>query len=94
MVLDFEPEGLMPSGISTLGAVYMSIEGLVDIDAELKKIQTELDQVEGHLKGVQAKLSNPNFTEKAPKDVVDIQINKEIELKEIKKEVREKFIHL
>ena len=50
--------------------------------------------MEGHLKGVQAKLSNPNFTEKAPKDVVDIQINKEIELKEIKKEVREKFIRL
>ena len=87
VVLDFEPEGLMPSGISTLGAVYMSIEGLVDVDAELKKIQTELDQVEGHLKGVQAKLSNPNFTEKAPKDVVDIQINKEIELKEIKKKL-------
>ena len=73
--------------INRLVTVNLLDEGLVDVDAELKKIQKELDQVEGHLKGVQAKLSNPNFTEKAPKDVVDIQINKEIELKEIKKKL-------
>jgi valyl-tRNA synthetase len=72
----------MPSGISKLGTVYMSIEGLIDVETELKKIQGELELIEGHLKGVQAKLANSNFVDRAPKEVVAVQEAKEIELKE------------
>tara|TARA_X000000950_G_C13415431_1_gene457889 strand:- start:213 stop:476 length:264 start_codon:yes stop_codon:yes gene_type:complete len=70
----------MPSGLSSLGTIYMSIEGLVDIEAELKKMSAELKTIEGHLKGVQGKLNNSNFVEKAPEDVVNVQREKEAEL--------------
>jgi valyl-tRNA synthetase len=76
----FAPTGAMPSGISTLGAVYMSIEGLVDVDAEIQKLSKELDEVNGHLANVKKKLSNRNFVEKAPRDVVAVQEKRRDEL--------------
>jgi valyl-tRNA synthetase len=78
----FTPNGAMPSGISTLGTVYMSIEGLVDVDAEIEKLTNELDEVNGHLANVKKKLSNRNFVEKAPRDVVAIQEKRQDELVE------------
>ena len=78
--VETEPSGPMPSGLSALGTIYMSIEGLIDIEAELKKMRAELGTVEGHLKGVQGKLNNSNFVEKAPADVVSLQREKEAEL--------------
>ena len=87
----FTPSGAMPSGISTLGAVYMSIEGLVDVDAEIEKLTRELDEVSGHLANVKKKLSNKNFVEKAPRDVVVIQEKRQDELVE-KSEMLTKMI--
>lgn len=78
--VDVEPSGPTPSGLSSLGTIYMSIQGLVDIEAELKKMSAELETIEGHLKGVQGKLKNSNFVEKAPADVVNMQREKEVEL--------------
>ena len=72
----------MPSGISALGAVYMSIEGLVDVDAEIEKLTKELNEVNGHLANVKKKLSNENFTSKAPKEVVAVQEKRQEELQE------------
>ncbi len=67
---DFTPEGAMPSGISQLGTVYMSIEGLVDVDAEVARLKKQLETVETGIAGIQKKLSNENFVNKAPADVV------------------------
>jgi len=80
--VDFTPEGAMPSGISTLGTVYMSIEGLVDVDAEIKKLTGELDEVNGFLASVKQKLSNENFTSRAPREVVAVQEKRQEELLE------------
>jgi valyl-tRNA synthetase len=89
--VDFTPAGAMPSGISKLGTVYMSIEGLVDIDAEIEKLTKELNEVNGFLTGVKKKLENPNFVDKAPKDVVDVQRKRQVELQE-KSEKLQKMI--
>ncbi|MEI6892013.1 MAG: valine--tRNA ligase [Pontiella sp.] len=78
--VDFSPEGAMPSGISTLGTVYMSIEGLVDVDAEIKKLTAEREEVKGFLKSVKQKLSNENFVSRAPKEVVAVQVKRQEEL--------------
>ena len=80
--MDIEPSGATPSGISALGTVYMSIEGLVDIEAELAKLNAELETILGHLKGVQSKLQNKSFVDKAPEAVVQVQRDKEVELLE------------
>jgi valyl-tRNA synthetase len=78
--VDFSPMGAMPSGISTLGTVYMSIEGLVDVDAEINKLTAELNEVNGFLASVKQKLSNENFVSRAPKEVVDVQKKRQEEL--------------
>ena len=80
--MNIEPSGATPSGISALGTVYMSIEGLVDIEAELAKLNAELEIILGHLKGVQGKLQNKSFVDKAPEAVVQVQRDKEVELLE------------
>jgi valyl-tRNA synthetase len=67
---NYTPEGAMPSGISQLGAVYMSIEGLVDVEAEIAKLQKQLITVETGISGISKKLSNENFVRKAPADIV------------------------
>jgi valyl-tRNA synthetase len=72
----------MPSGISALGTVYMSIEGLVDIDAEIDKLTKELTEVNGHLANVKKKLANSNFVDKAPREVVAVQEKRQEELME------------
>ena len=44
---------------------------LVDIEAERKRLEKELAKVDAELKKVSAKLADANFTERAPKEVVD-----------------------
>ncbi len=78
--VDFSPEGAMPSGISRLGTVYMSIKGLVDAAAEIEKISSELAKVQGHIAQVEKRLSDGNFMRKAPRDVVAAQEQRHSEL--------------
>ena len=43
---------------------------LIDVEAEIRKMQAELDHLEGFLKGVNAKLANENFVAHAPQAVI------------------------
>lgn len=79
---DFEPEGAMPSGISQLGSVYMSIEGLVDIDAEVARLKKQLDVIEKGVSNIVKKLSNEGFIRKAPADIVAGEEKRKAELLE------------
>ncbi|MBL7016993.1 MAG: valine--tRNA ligase [Kiritimatiellales bacterium] len=88
---DFVPEGAMPSGISQLGGVYMSIEGLVDVEAEIAKLRKQLDTVENGITGIAKKLSNEAFVKKAPADIVAGEEKKKAELIE-KREKLQKLV--
>jgi len=68
--LHFIPEGAMPSGISQLGSVYMSIEGLVDVAAEVAKLKKQIETVEKGIASISKKLSNENFISRAPAEIV------------------------
>jgi valyl-tRNA synthetase len=54
-------------------AAYVSLRGLIDVAAEVKRLEKQLAEKRQHLKGIQAKLDNPNFVGKAPPDVVQQQ---------------------
>jgi valyl-tRNA synthetase len=60
-----------PSLVTDLGTLFLPLEGLVDLDAERKRISTEITKVEAEISKVQAKLADPNFTEKVPPAVLD-----------------------
>lgn len=70
------PEKSMSAVVS--GAeLFMPLEGLIDIEEELKRLQKELDKWAKEVKLVQGKLSNERFVSKAPESVVAEERKKE-----------------
>ncbi|MDP7567337.1 MAG: valine--tRNA ligase, partial [Flavobacteriales bacterium] len=49
---------------------FIPLDGNVDLEAELEKLQKELDYTKGFLKCVNGKLNNENFVKGAPEQVV------------------------
>jgi valyl-tRNA synthetase len=50
--------------------LFVPLEGVIDLDLERKRLQREIDRVTEMLKGIGAKLGNPDFTGRAPQEVV------------------------
>jgi valyl-tRNA synthetase len=50
--------------------LFVPLEGVIDLDLERKRLQREIDRVTDMLKGIGVKLGNPDFTGKAPPEVV------------------------
>ena len=50
--------------------ILIPMAGLIDKDAELKRLEKEIARLEGDVTRTQAKLANPSFVDKAPKAVV------------------------
>ena len=67
---DATPRQATPSGVSSLGTVYMPIEGLVDVKSERARLQGQLEKAEEGLRRVIMKLENESFVTKAPEQVV------------------------
>jgi valyl-tRNA synthetase len=53
--------------------VYVSLAGLVDRDAEIKRAEKQLVEKRKHLATAEAKLKNENFVKNAPAEVVEQQ---------------------
>jgi valyl-tRNA synthetase len=52
---------------------YVSLRGLIDVAAEIKRLDKQLAEKRKHLQGTRAKLDNPKFVENAPREVVEQQ---------------------
>jgi valyl-tRNA synthetase len=57
--------------------LFIPLEGLIDLDVERARLQKEIERLEGMLGGIRTKLKNPSFIEKAPKEVIDRERDKE-----------------
>ena len=51
----------------------LPLAGVIDLDAERKRLEKELDRVAKDIAGIDAKLNNPQFLAKAPEAVVEEQ---------------------
>ncbi len=71
--------------------VHLSLEGLVDKAAESKKLQTEHDDLTRYLKGIEAKLNDASFAEKAPAKVVEMEKKRLAETQEKLKKIEERL---
>ena len=60
-------------------SVYMILTGLLNNEAEIKKINEQLAKLEKELEPVNRKLSDEKFTSKAPQHIIDreLRIQKE-----------------
>ena len=52
---------------------YVSLRGLIDVAAEIKRLEKQLADKKKHLNGTEAKLKNDSFISKAPPEVVQQQ---------------------
>ena len=51
--------------------VYLPLAGLVDLDAERKRLQKEIENLEKQAQRIEGLLGNPGFTNKAPAEVIE-----------------------
>ena len=84
--LTIAPAGGAPEGtiVSVVGdaQVCVHLKGTVDVAAEQVRIDRELGKAEKERAGVEGRLKNPAFVEKAPADVVDKERARIVEIDE------------
>jgi valyl-tRNA synthetase len=69
---DASPQG-MASAVGRLGTIYMDLAGVIDLDAERKRLSEQVDKLSADIQRADKKLSNENFVTRAPADVVERQ---------------------
>ena len=72
IILDKEPANLdgMVCCATSIAKLYIPMGQLVDVAKELERISKELEKAQKNLDSLEAKLSNENFTSRAPEAVV------------------------
>jgi len=53
--------------------ILVPLAGLIDKDAEASRLEKEIAKLEKNLAGIAAKLSNAKFVDNAPKEIVDVE---------------------
>ncbi|MFA5200048.1 MAG: valine--tRNA ligase, partial [Candidatus Omnitrophota bacterium] len=53
--------------------IIMLLSGVVDVDAQLKKIENRIDKLQQDIKNKETMLANKNFTQKAPAEIVEAE---------------------
>ncbi len=56
--------------------LLIPMDGLIDVEAELKRLTREIEKLEKQKKSLTGKLGNPGFTSKAPPEVVEAEQQK------------------
>jgi len=54
--------------------IFVPLKGLFNVDAEVKRLNKEINKIEGSLALIQRKLANEKFINKAPKAIVEENI--------------------
>jgi len=62
--------------------IVMPLEGVVDLAQQLKKINAKIDKLQSEIKNKELVLANKNFTGRAPKEIVEAEKNKIIDMQQ------------
>jgi valyl-tRNA synthetase len=73
---------------------YVPLEGVIDVDLEKRRLQKEIDRISGLLNSIRAKLSNDNFVQRAPEEVVQRERAKQANLETNLEKLRANLAHL
>ncbi|HLS36596.1 MAG TPA: valine--tRNA ligase [Bacillota bacterium] len=74
--------------------VYLPLEGLIDFEEEIKRLEKELEKWQSEIDFVQNKLSNENFVNRAPEHIVEEERQKEKDYLEKYDRVKERLEQL
>jgi valyl-tRNA synthetase len=87
------PEKAMTS-IVTGAEIILPLEGLINLDEEIARLQKEWDKLNKEVERVQKKLSNEGFIKKAPEKVIEEEKAKEKDYTEKRAAVEERIKEL
>jgi len=68
---DYKASGAVPALVSKAGNVFMPVDGLIDVEAEVERLQKQVKELEGHINRAHGRLNNEKFISKAPAEVVE-----------------------
>ncbi len=68
--LDVKKPGFSASAMVEKMELFVPLEGIIDLEKEIERLEKEIATTEGLLKSVQGKLANKNFVDRAPEAVV------------------------
>ncbi|HRR29428.1 MAG TPA: class I tRNA ligase family protein, partial [Victivallales bacterium] len=96
---DFIIGGEFPAnpGISTqlsTGTLFLSLEGIIDLKAEIEKLEKQKLEFEKWLTGARAKIANEKFLSKAPPQLVENTKNQITAIEEKLKAINENIAYL
>jgi valyl-tRNA synthetase len=67
----YQPKQGTPTVHSGMGDLFLPLEGQVDTEAEAARLRKEVEKCEAEIARAEQKLNNPNFTSKAPAEVLE-----------------------
>ncbi len=68
---EFPSDRLQIHGVAGLCEYSIDLEGLVDVEAEKKRLAKELQKLQSEVQNLERKLANEAFRQKAPREVVE-----------------------
>jgi valyl-tRNA synthetase len=78
---DYQPPKGTPTVRTELGELSLPLEGLVNVAAEKVRLGKEREKIEGDIAKTEQKLSNPNFVQKVPPQVLAEHQQRLVDLK-------------
>ena len=97
VLLQRDKEGIAEDAVSVVmpgGAVYIPLAELVDIRAEIERLQKEEQRLAGELKRSQGMLTNEKFLARAPQSKIDEEKEKQAKYEQLMAGVREQLARL
>jgi valyl-tRNA synthetase len=82
------------TAVVTGAELILPLEGLINIEEEIKRLEKELEKLDKEVERVQKKLSNEGFLAKAPAHVVEEERRKEKDYLEKREAVRARLAEL
>ena len=84
----------MVSAVTADATMFMPLSELVDLEKEKARLTKDLGKKQGELKGLEGKLSNPGFLNKAPADVVAAEKERAEKLKALITKMEEQLANM
>ena len=91
---DYAPRKGTPASRSALGELFLPLDGLIDVEAEKARLEGQLEKISKEIEKAGAKLNNPEFTERAPEDVLQEAKDRLADWQEKERQTRESIEYL
>ncbi len=82
-VREFQKKGAMAASSFAAFDIFISLEGILDPEAEKKRLQKKIQETEQWIETIRKKVENSSFAEKAPKEILEKEKEKLADAKKL-----------